>query len=120
MLLHSLRRSRTLARLVLAWFVFAMGVAVAAPTLQPMDLGGICSATATAEGGNAPDGSAAAGAHHGLQCVLCLAAGAPPSTPVAATLGFSGATEHQAVRGQVPVLAARQSPLIARAPPTRA
>ncbi len=120
MLLQSLRRSRTLARLVLAWFVFAMGVAVAAPTLQPLALGSVCSATAPASGGSAPDGSAAMDAHHGLQCVLCLAAGAPPSTPVAATLGFSGATVHLAVRSQVPALAVRPSPLLARAPPIRA
>jgi hypothetical protein len=120
MLLQSLRRSRTLARLVLAWFVFAMGMAVAAPALQPVALGGICSASATADGTSPPDGSAAAGAHHGLQCVLCLAAGAPPSTPLATSLDFSGATDQGAVRDQMLVLAVRQSPWVARAPPARA
>lgn len=118
MLLQSLRRSRTLARLVLAWFVFAMGVAVAAPAVQPLALGSICSA-ATTDGGNPPDGGAAVGAHHSVQCVLCLAAGAPPSNPGAASLGFSGSTVPNTVRDQTVALAMRQSPLAARAPPIR-
>lgn len=120
MSLQFLRRSHTLARLVLAWFVFAMGLAVAAPAAQPLALGSICSASATPDGANAPDGSAAAGVHHGVQCVLCLAAGAPPSASVAASLGFQGSSAPDAVPSQPLVLAVRQSPLAARAPPVRA
>lgn len=117
MLLQSLRRSRTLARLVLVWFVFAMGVAVAAPAVQPLVLDSICSAAT--DGGNPPDGNAAVGAHHSVQCVLCLAVGAPPSAPGAASVGFSGSTVLNTVRDQAVLLAMRQSPLAARAPPVR-
>lgn len=119
MLLQSLRRSHTLARLVLAWFVFAMGVAVAAPTVQPLDLGSICSAVSPSQGGSAPDGNAPASAHHTAQCVLCLGVGAPPAVAMAAPLDFPGSTALNAVRDQAVVLAARQSPLVARAPPAR-
>jgi hypothetical protein len=117
MLLQTLRRSRSLARLVLAWFVFAMGLAVAATAVQPLTLGSICSAAASGDGANAPDGTAAAGVHHGLQCVLCLATGAPPSALVATLHGFQGSSAPDAVRNQKLVLAMRQSPLAARAPP---
>lgn len=121
MLLQSLRHSRTLTRLVLAWFVFAMGMAVAAPTVQPLALGSICSATATSDVASAaPDGNAAAGVHHSVQCVLCLAAGAPPAALATLSFGFSGSSAPHAVRNRALALAARQSPLAARAPPAHA
>lgn len=115
MLLHSLRRSRTLARWVLVWFAFAMGVAVAAPVVQPLNLGGICSASAAM--GDPQSDADAAGLHTILQCVLCLGAGAPPVT---AETGLGGQLAPQAPVPTVPVavaLASRNSPLLARAPP---
>lgn len=117
MLLQSLRHSRTLARLVLVWFALAMGVAVAAPAVQPVVLGGICSAAAAADGGSQPDGHSTAGSHHSLQCVMCLAAGGPPSAPAATPLCFSGSAVLNTVRPVTVVLAERLSPLAARAPP---
>lgn len=116
MLLHTLRRSHTLARLVLVWFVFAMGVAVAAPVVQPLNLGGICSASAVS--GDEQPASGTSSSHHTLQCVLCLGAGAPPlATPAA----FSSASLDNTLLPWPPapvVLAARNSPLSARAPPS--
>jgi hypothetical protein len=115
MLLHTLRRSHTLARLVLVWFVLAMGVAIAAPSVQSVDLGGICSA-ATAAGEGQPD-AGAVDSHHGLQCVLCLNVGAPPVASLASVSAYGA---PQALVPHVPpvvTLAARNSPLAARAPP---
>lgn len=115
MLLQSLRRSRTLARLVLVWFVLAMGVAVAAPALQPVAMAGICSASAASDGGEHPGDAAAS--HASLQCILCLGAGAPP------TAGLTGLAPSLAPEAPVPaasvvaLLAPRNSPLLARAPP---
>ena len=114
MLLHTLRRSHTLAHLVLVWFVLAMGVAVAAPVVQPLNLGGICSAS-TVSGDEQP--ASGTNGHHTLQCVLCLSAGAPP---LAAPAAFVPASLNNALLPRVPapvVLAARNSPLSARAPP---
>lgn len=80
--LQALRQARTLAQLVLVWLVLAVGVAVAAPLVQPQSSTLVCTASGAVkllaggeEGGVAP-------AHHTLDCVLCLALSAPPPAPV--------------------------------------
>lgn len=79
--MQALRHARFLARLVLAWFVLSLGVAIASPLVQPQSLELIC-----ASGGamklivkNA-DGSAQERGHT-LDCPLCASVAAPP--PVA-------------------------------------
>ncbi|HVR54712.1 MAG TPA: DUF2946 family protein [Pseudorhodoferax sp.] len=79
--MHALRRSTTLVRLVLAWFVLALGVAIAAPAVQPQAMELICSASGGAklivvgeEGGQ----DSAAG-HHAIECPMCLAVVLPPA-----------------------------------------
>jgi hypothetical protein len=115
MLLHTLRRSHTLARLVLVWFVLAMGVAIAAPAVQPLDLGGICSASALTQSQQAEAGGTAD--HHTLQCVLCLGVGAPPVAALA-PFGANFVADVQVPHAPAVVaLALRNSPLSARAPP---
>ena len=115
MLLQSLRRSRALAHLVLVWFVLAMGVAVAAPAVQPLPMLGICSASAASDSGQ-PDGNAAR-PHASLQCILCISAGAPPMDSVV-SLATDLVPEVQVpALATVVVVAPRNSPLRARAPP---
>ena len=78
--MHALRHSVLLTRLVLAWFVLAVGVALAAPVVAPKAMELVCSAggemrlVAIGEDG-AGDG---ASPHHSLDCPMCLAATAPP------------------------------------------
>lgn len=118
MLLHTLRHSRTLVRMVLVWFVLAMGLAVAAPAVQPIALDSICSAASAADAGAPqPDGDNTAGLHHSLQCVMCLAVGAPPSVQVDTAVASPDAAVLPTAMHQAVVLAQRQSPLAARAPP---
>jgi hypothetical protein len=76
MTLHTLRKSTALARCVLLWWCMALGVAVAAPWVQPVQHTLVCSASGsvTVQDTGAPDTPLA---QH-LDCVLCLAAGAPP------------------------------------------
>jgi hypothetical protein len=73
-----LRRSTLLARLVLAWFVLAMGVAIASPIVQPQAMELVCTASGgvklVALGDDAQDGAAV---HHTLDCPMCLAATLP-------------------------------------------
>lgn len=79
--LQSLRQSRALIRWMLACFALAVGVAVAAPLVNPQALSLVCSAGGTVKLVAADDvdsGSAAAMAHT-LDCVMCLPAGAPPA-----------------------------------------
>jgi hypothetical protein len=76
--LQTLRQTRTLARAVLAWFVLSIGVAVAAPVVQPEALSLVCSASGGSKlvSGN-DDGSAPAQGHQ-VSCVLCMVVSAPP------------------------------------------
>jgi len=76
--MHALRTSSLLARLVLAWFVLTLGVAVASPVVHPMAMEIVCTA-----GGSmkvvvtSDDGPSAEMGQHTLDCSLCLAATLP-------------------------------------------
>jgi hypothetical protein len=78
--LQTLRQARALARGVLAWFVLSIGLAIAAPLVQPQSLEMICSATGQFKLVGDQDGDTNTAASHTLQCVMCLALGAPPPT----------------------------------------
>lgn len=83
--LQSLREARSIVRWMLVWFALSIGVAVAAPVVNPQALTLICTTAgnvkfvAESVGDNAdsaPSGMQA----HALDCVMCLPAGAPPVT----------------------------------------
>ena len=82
--MQTLRRARYLARLVLAGFALALGVAIASPIVQPKTMELVCSV-----GGavklvvNGADGADGAAASHGntLDCPLCLHVQALPPVP---------------------------------------
>ena len=86
--LQTIRQAPRLIRAVLAWFVLSVGLAVAAPVLQPQSLSLVCSAAgsvklvATGDLGDQGNPSAPMAAHHTLDCVLCFALSAPPSAAV--------------------------------------
>lgn len=73
--LQTLRQARAIARWVLVWFVLSVGVAVAAPVVQPQSATLVCSASGMVKLVVDDDGIAP---HHGLDCVLCLALASPP------------------------------------------
>ena len=108
---------RTLRLWVLAWFVLALGVAMAAPLVSPPSMELVCSGTGT--GGKrlivqAADGLAAPHAST-LDCPLCLAADTPPSSPGAAQPTAQAPAYEP--RLHTPLLAQRGA---ARSPPARA
>ena len=77
--MQTLRRSLSVVRLVLAWFVLTLGIAVAAPIVQPHSTVLICS-----EGGSKmimvdADGERVSDTGHALDCPLCLPAALPPA-----------------------------------------
>lgn len=76
--MHALRQSSLLLRLVLAWFVLTVGVAVASPIVHPQSMELICSAGGTMKLVVA-DGEGDSGVHHTLDCPMCMAI-SPPST----------------------------------------
>lgn len=80
--MHTLRRSITFARLILAWFVLTLGVAVASPMVSPKALQLVC-----ANGGVQAvlvdgSGDATTLGHHTLDCPMCLSAVVPAVPPV--------------------------------------
>lgn len=82
--MHSLRCARFLARLVLAWFVLSLGVAIASPVVQPRGLDVVCVGAGLKLLQTGDDGEAAPAA--GLDCPLCSTAAAPPPAPTAMAL----------------------------------
>ena len=115
--LQTLRQARMLARVVLAWFVLSVGLAIAAPIVQPQSLALVCSAAGAvkllpsgSEGDTGPSS-------HSLDCVMCLALAAPP--PAEQNLAAFQQPMAHALQG-IPAahIAWRTaSPLPARGPP---
>lgn len=113
-----------MTRWVLGWFLLALGVATAAPLVHPQPWVLVCSTSGVvalvavqAEEGAGGDGTAASGAHHTLDCALCLPGGAPPPA-LADVFAATAALPHVLL----PVEAARiaalvGAPLPARGPP---
>ena len=78
--MQTLRRAHTLARLVLAWFVLSLGVAVAAPLLQSQDMVLVCSSAGAVKLMlTSSDGSSHELGSQGMDCPMCVLTGAPPS-----------------------------------------
>ncbi|MCZ8253323.1 MAG: hypothetical protein O9318_12700 [Hylemonella sp.] len=116
--MQALRHARFLARLVLAWFVLSLGVAIATPLVQPQSLELIC-----ATGGamklivKSADGTAQERGHT-LDCPLCATVAAPP--PVLTTVVVAPSSLAHALQ---PVAAAHiaartAAPLPPRGPPS--
>lgn len=79
--LQAIRSLRWLARLVLAWFVLSIGVAVASPLVNPQAMELICSGSGAIKVLVKTDDGAKELKSHTLDCPLCAHVGAPP--PVA-------------------------------------
>jgi len=80
--MQALRNTPLMARLVLAWLVLAIGVAVASPLVKPGVMELVCSGAGAMKllvADSDTGGTPAAG--HTLDCPLCVGLGAPP--PVA-------------------------------------
>jgi hypothetical protein len=76
--MHALRQARILARLVLAWFVLSLGVAVASPIANPQQIELVCTGSGAMKvlvktGEGVKEVSA-----HTLDCPLCAHIGSPP------------------------------------------
>ena len=83
--LQSLREARSIVRWMLVWFALSIGVAVAAPVVNPQALTLICTTAGNVKfvaepAGDNTDGLASGMQAHLLDCVMCLPAGAPPVT----------------------------------------
>ena len=116
--MQTLRHAKLIACLVLAWFVLALGVAVASPLIQPQSLQMVCSASGAMKLVASNDDGAEPQQLHLLDCSLCLAVAPPPPQqqvliephqPLAVALGRMPAARLAAKTG---------APLPPRGPPT--
>ena len=135
-MLHALRSARFVARLVLAWFVVSMGVAVAAPVMHPQQaMERLCSGTgemrwvpspaastmaAQARPAAAGDDAVPAVAHPALDCPLCLAATPPPWGLAVLVVHAPAQPQHEAAERHAPQVRLTRAPFPPRAPPARA
>ena len=116
--MQTLRHARFLARLVLAWFVLSLGVAIASPLVQPQSLELIC-----ATGGamklivkNA-DGTAQERGHT-LDCPLCATVAAPPPALTPVVVAPSPLAHALQSLPAAHIAARTAAPLPPRGPPT--
>lgn len=104
---------------VLAWFVMALGTAMASPFVQPKTIEIVCAGAGT---GSAQivvrtDGGAVEWNAHNLDCPLCLVSGAPPAATSALAPVFPPLSYASAILLIAPVVAATAAPPPARGPP---
>jgi len=116
--MRALRHLTFLHRCVLVWFVLSIGVAIAAPVVNPQSLELVCSAVGTVKVIAHTEDGAQEITTLGAHCPLCLIAGAPPphqgSSKVAEPAPLGRAVEPiPAAR----LAAATAAPLPARGPP---
>lgn len=77
--MQTLRHFTILLRLVLAWFVLSLGVAVASPLVQPQDVLLVCTGSGAMKVlVKADDGSTSEVASNSMDCPLCVSLAAPP------------------------------------------
>ena len=115
--MQTLRHAHYLARLVLAWFVLSIGVAVASPLVAPKSMELVCTTTGAAKlVAQGEDDTQAS--NHLLDCPLCVIAGAPPTqvgTPLTQPSPLSHALHPiEAAR----IASATAPPLPSRGPPS--
>lgn len=77
--MQTLRRFTNLSRLVLAWFVLSLGIAVASPVVSPQDTLLVCTGSGAMKVLlKADDGSSNEIVPSALDCPLCASVSAPP------------------------------------------
>lgn len=76
--MNAMRHLRSITRLVLVWFVVSIGVAVAAPMLQPTNILLVCSGTGMKALVQTEDDSTTEPGRTALDCPLCVTMSAPP------------------------------------------
>jgi len=117
--MHALRTIAALHRLVLAWFLLSLGVAVASPVIHPQAMELVCSAAGTVKiVVQTDDGVRDLGAS-AMDCPLCVLGGAPPAAAAVAKAASPLPLGH--VLQSIPaarLAAATAAPLPARGPPS--
>jgi len=118
-LLHTLRNSPWLAKLALLWYVVTLGVAVAAPMVNPPTELVVCTSVGMVKVVLNDDGTTATStSNDGMHCPLCSAGGAQAPVSVSKGQVFhpSGHVLKSIPKTHLAALTAVQPP--ARGPPS--
>jgi len=116
--MHALRHFKLITRLVLVWWLLAMGAAVASPLLKSPHSTVICSGGIMKVLVLNDDGSTSTQPEVAMHCPLCLALAAPPSV-LSMVVPRSFAWTYVVPYSDSTHVAARTaSPLPARGPPS--
>jgi hypothetical protein len=116
--MQTLRQARFLARLVLAWFALALGVAIASPIVKPQAMELVCSSGGAVKLIVVGDGDATGAPGHTLDCPLCLAGNAPPpSLALPDDALVAKQTPFRRVAHAEPLASRTAAPLPPRGPP---
>jgi len=115
----NLRRTIYAMRLwVLAWFMASLGVAIAAPIVQPKPMQLVCSSTGTIMLlVQSDDGTVEKMGSSGMDCPLCSPAGAPPVTTVGTVIPPLPLAHALQPIEAARIAVATAAPLPARGPP---
>ena len=115
--MQTLRHAQQLARLVLVWFMCALGVAVASPMVHPQALELVCSSGGAVKLLVKTDNGVQDMGAHSLDCPLCLLGSAPPLPAQARLPALPVSTPLPAAPPGVHAVAPMATPPPARAPP---
>lgn len=115
-----LRNFTFLARLVLAWVVLSLGVAVASPIVKPQNVLLVCTGSGAMKVlVTADDGSTSEVGSASMDCPLCASFSAPPPPASAQTIEPAQPLAYALQSIPSAHIAARTAaPLLARGPPT--
>lgn len=116
--LQTIRGLRWLARLVLAWFVLSIGVAVASPLVNPQAMELICSGSGAIKVLVKTDDGAKELPSHTLDCPLCAHVGAPPPVSQAHVPVIHPLAHALRLVPAAHIAARTAAPLPPRGPPT--
>lgn len=114
--MQALRNASFLARLVLAWFALAVGVAVASPIVKSKSMEVLCSGGVMKLLVTSDDGSTPANGHT-LDCPLCVSLDAPPASTAGLVQAQPASAGMLASHVGAPVTVFRAAPPPARGPP---
>ncbi|TXH87378.1 MAG: DUF2946 domain-containing protein [Rhodoferax sp.] len=115
--MQRLRNAQFLTRLVLVWFALFVGVATAAPILNPQSKQLVCSATGQMKLVASDDASDEGSSHIGLECVLCTGVSAPPPQSWGSVEPYQALSYALQTIESARIAAATAAPLPARGPP---
>lgn len=116
--MSALRHSRSIASVLLVWFVMSLGVAVASPWVQPKAMQIVCTSAGAVKVIVQTEGGAQDIGAGQMDCPLCALSGAPP--PPAQRTNLPNVLPLERAVQSIPaarLAAATAAPLPARGPP---